>query len=439
VTLFWLAISALIIASLAAIGAQTLRDFSRSQLRELLEQRELLPRYDEIIDQHQRAALGAESLRVVFSALAAAALAGYLKPEVAAQSFWSDVLLLSAKVVGGVILLWFFILWFPLAVGRTMAESIVARTWPVWRAIGKLAVPAEFGARFIERILSWLSGKHAKPLTEEELEEEIREVVTEGQREGLLEEDAREMIESVIALGEVHVSEIMTPRTDMVSIPIDLDWDEALKAVIASGHTRFPVYNKNRDDVVGILHIKDMLEELARGGRDARRPISELLRKPFFVPESKAVDELLQEFQHGRNHIAVVMDEFGGVSGLVTIEDVLEEIVGEITDEHDEASAEGIKCTSDTICEASAKVRIDELNDRMGLHLPAGEHFDTVGGFVFHQFGRIPHVGEEVTWDGVKIKVLEATRRRINRVAIEVLSIESASQQAEAPGQEAAS
>jgi CBS domain containing-hemolysin-like protein len=224
-----------------------------------------------------------------------------------------------------------------------------------------------------------------------------------------------------MALGEVVVSEIMTPRTDMISLPIDLSWEEALQEVIKSGHTRLPVYGESHDEVVGILHIKDMLQELARGAHAGRRPIAELLRPPFYVPESKPVDDLLQEFQRSRNHIAIVMDEFGGVSGVVTIEDVLEEIVGEIADEHDDASGDGIKLIDEHSCEASAHVHTSEINERFGLHLPEDEHFDTIGGFVFHQLGRIPHVGEELIFDGVKIKVLEAARRRIHRVAIEVL------------------
>ena len=138
------------------------------------------------------------------------------------------------------------------------------------------------------------------------------------------------------------------------------------------------------------------------------------------MPETKSVDSLLQEFQHSRNHIAVVLDEFGGVSGLVTIEDVLEEIVGEISDEHDEATSDRIKSIDDHSCEALARVHISEINERLGLHLP-DEQFDTIGGFVFHQLGRIPPVGEELTYENVRIKVLESTRRRIIRVFIEVV------------------
>jgi CBS domain containing-hemolysin-like protein len=162
---------------------------------------------------------------------------------------------------------------------------------------------------------------------------------------------------------------------------------------------------------------------LAKPEPRLRQPWQELLRKPFFVPETKPVDELLQEFQRSRNHIAVVLDEFGGVSGLVTIEDALEEIVGEIADEHDDAANEdGIKPLGEHGAEALARVRIHDLNERLGLSLPEDEHFDTIGGFVFHELGRIPNVGEELIWQDVRIKVLEATRRRIDRVSIQILN-----------------
>jgi CBS domain containing-hemolysin-like protein len=415
-------VSALILACFAATAAQAFRDFSRSQLRELLRHRNQLPRYDEIIEHHRQAALGAESLRVFATAGAVVAAVAFLWNTHSERLFWSVALLVTvAEIIGGAAVLWLAIVWSPAVLARIWAEPLIARTWPIWRAAGKLLAPSAAGTDLVERAVHRISGKEPTTLSEQELEEEIREVVTEGQREGLIEEDAREMIESVMALGEVVVSEIMTPRTDMFSIPIDLDWNEALQQVIASGHTRLPAYGESRDEVVGILHIKDMLQELARGPQAAHRSIAELLRPPFFVPESKAVDDLLQEFQRSRNHIAVVMDEFGGVSGLVTIEDVLEEIVGEIADEHDDAAGDGIKPINKQSCEALARVHIHEINEQLGLHLPDDEHFDTIGGFVFHQLGRIPHAGEEITYDGVKIKVLEAARRRIHRVAVEVL------------------
>jgi CBS domain containing-hemolysin-like protein len=236
-------------------------------------------------------------------------------------------------------------------------------------------------------------------------------------------------------------------------IPLETPWDEVVETVIDSGHTRVPVYDKTRDDIVGILYSKDLLPELAKRGlahfaesseqkvpvpfephaqsaeqkvpvpvssEFVPRPLSELLRKPLFVPETKAVDDLLQLFQKSRTHIAVVLDEFAQVSGLVTIEDVLEEIVGEIDDEYDQKTEAQVRKINDDTCEALGRAHVDEINAQMGFTLPEEEDFDTIGGFVFAEFGRVPAAGESITWqNSVRITVLEASRRRVNRVRLE--------------------
>jgi magnesium and cobalt exporter, CNNM family len=412
---------ALAVACLAATSAHSFRDFSRSHLRELLRLRGQVQRYDEIAELHPRAALGAESVRVFATGAAVLAAGAYLWNSQAPLEWPMALAVNIARIVVGAMVLWLAIVWLPTALAKIWAESIIARTWRLWNFSGKLFAPSAAGSQFVERAFHRLSGKQPPVTNERELEEEIREVVTEGQREGLIEDEAREMIESVMTLGDVSVSEIMTPRTDMISLAVDADWDEALQLITRSGHTRIPVHGERRDEIVGILHIKDLLNEMVRTPGGKHRPMVELLRPAYFVPESKRVDDLLQEFQRSRNHLAVVMDEFGGVSGLVTIEDVLEEIVGEIADEHDEGSGDGIKQIDERTCEALASVRISEINQRMGLQLPEDEHFGTIGGLVFHQLGRIPHTGEEIVRGNAKIKVLDATRRRINRVAVEML------------------
>jgi CBS domain containing-hemolysin-like protein len=165
-----------------------------------------------------------------------------------------------------------------------------------------------------------------------------------------------------------------------------------------------------------------VLSRLTAGAAATAAPaIRPLLRPPWFVPESMSVQKLLREFQRGKTHLAVVTDEFGGVSGLVTIEDALEEIVGEIADEHDEAFADGMRMLSADACEVVAAVRVAAVNERLGLHLPEEEDFDTIGGFVFHQFGRIPEVGETLESHDARLEVLAATRRRIDLVRIDRL------------------
>jgi CBS domain containing-hemolysin-like protein len=228
------------------------------------------------------------------------------------------------------------------------------------------------------------------------------------------------MIEGVIELGDANVSHIMTPRTDIHMVQINTPWDEVVESIIESGHTRVPVYDKSRDDIAGILYSKDLLPELAKSSNDPPRALPQLLRKPLFVPETKPVDELLKLFQKSRTHIAVVLDEYAGVSGLVTIEDVLEEIVGEIDDEYDQEAEASIRKVDEDACEVLGRTHIHEINEVMAFNLPENADFDTIGGFVFAEFGRVPAAGETITWqDAVRVTVLEASRRRVNRVRLE--------------------
>jgi len=327
-------------------------------------------------------------------------------------------------------------LWLPAAIGRLWPESIVRHGWSLWELAALVVTPFAWGARMVSLLVQTVSGRKLAEPTEETLEEEIRTMVSAGERDGLLEEEAREMIEGVFDLSDADVSQVMTPRTEIIAMSLDTTWDAVVKFAAEAGHTRIPVYDRNRDDIIGVLHIKDLLGEFAKAVA-ARRPWRELLRKPLLVPETKPVNELLQEFQRSRMLLAIVINEYGSVSGLITIEDVLEEIVGEIADEHDDHAVEKITILDDTHWEALAKIRIAELNEQLGLELPDEAEFDTLGGFVFHELGHIPHAGETLTWRNVRIRVLEATRRRIHRVALERIP-EATEGQTEVPAGEKA-
>ncbi len=415
-----LAILLLAVASFASVGARSLRRLSRSKLDELYQAEPTRPLYDQIIALRERTTSGADSLQVV----AAAAAVGFACAWARGVSLNSEPEWLGPAIiiVIGLTLLWLSLVWAPSSIARLWADPFVLNTWSLWIWVARILAPSVWAAYGIARLLERVSGRKPAQPTEESLEEEILTIVSEGQREGLLEEPAREMIESVIELSDVDVAEIMTPRTDVVSLHVESGWDDAVRFVSQSGHSRVPVFNKSPDDIVGVLHAKDILAEIAKADESTRQPLAKILRKPFFVPESKRVDQLLGEFQRSRNHLAIVLDEFGGVSGIVTIEDALEEIVGEIADEYDDvAAADGIKTIDEHRVESQARVRIHEINERLGLSLPEDEDFDTIGGFVFHELGRIPNVGEELIWQDVRIVVLEATRRRIGRVAVEVL------------------
>jgi len=419
---FWLALAGLVATCAAAIGARALSTFSRHELEEICQRRQARRRLSVILRRHEPVGMAAETLRVIATAvviLAGAFWTWNASPHVPATI--DDWTLLAASVVIGALLLLAVEIWIPWAVARLWAAPVVYFTWPLWQAAATVLAPLVFGARFFDGLFHRVAGRVPEAPDEESFEDEIRTIVTEGHREGLLEEDAREMIEGVIELSDVDVSEIMTPRTDMMSISVSLSWREMLEAVISRGHTRIPVHDKNRDDIIGILVAKDLLPELAKGAPESAEPWTTLLREPYFVPETKPIDVLLQEFQRTRHHMAIVLDEYGGVSGLVTLEDVLEEIVGEITDEYDKDLVDGIKQLGKGTAEVLGTVHIDEVNERLGLHLPDGGDFDTIAGLVFSGLGHVPQVGEELRQDHVRLTVMEATRRRILRVRIEVL------------------
>jgi CBS domain containing-hemolysin-like protein len=416
----WLAVAGLVLTCLAAIGARSLAEFSRHELEEICRRRNSQDRLGQILRQHDHAALAAETLQVIATAVLVIGGAFWVQSEWAADGS-SHAILLTVSVAGGALLLLAVEIWIPWAVVGLWAEPFLYRTWPLWRAVGALLAPLVLGARFVDTVLHRVVGRVPEVPDEESFEEEIRTVVTEGHREGLLEEDARKMVEGVIELAGVVVSEVMTPRTDMISMPTSFSWEEMLQFVVTKRHTRIPVYEKNRDDIIGILCTKDLLPELAKGSQQPATPWTSLLREPWFVPETKPVDVLLQEFQKTRNHMAVALDEYGGVSGLVTLEDVLEEIVGEIIDESDKDLVDGIREIDGRTVEALGKVHIDEINERLELELPEDGDFDTIAGFVFHELGHVPKVEETLVWGNVRITVLEATRRRIERLRLEIL------------------
>ncbi len=248
--------------------------------------------------------------------------------------------------------------------------------------------------------------------------QEILSVASESRAEGDMDAGELEMIESVMEFGETHAGEVMTPRTDIFALPADMPFDEAVAKIVEAGHTRVPVYREDIDDIVGILYAKDLLRYL-----DSPEPatLTSVMRKPFFVPEAKLLDDLLAEFKARKLHMSVVLDEYGGTAGLVTIEDVIEEIVGEITDEYDVAEPEPIQKVDEITVEADGRAYIDDLNDALDLSIPEDEDYDTAAGLVLSELGHVPTVSETVDAYGAHFTVLDADERKINRLKVEKL------------------
>ena len=224
------------------------------------------------------------------------------------------------------------------------------------------------------------------------------------------------MIESVIEFGDTDVGEIMTPRTDIVAIDKNASLADAKQLIADEGHSRIPVFEETIDNILGVLYAKDLLPFADNDDFEVAR----VMRSAPYIPDSKPVDELLQEFNDRKVHIAIVLDEYGGTAGLVTIEDILEELVGEIADEYEDAEPDPIQRIDDQTVEVDARVRVDVLNHELDLTLPEHDDYETIGGLVFSSLGRIPQVGETCSLDNVRISVLDAEERKINRLRLEI-------------------
>jgi putative hemolysin len=248
--------------------------------------------------------------------------------------------------------------------------------------------------------------------------EELRLIVERGGEQGVLEAEEEQMINSIIELGERRLHEVMIPRIAIVSLPASATLDEAIDKVVDEGHSRIPVYEESIDEVVGILYAKDLLPIL-KTGAEPRPILRSLLRTPVFVPESMTIDDLLHEFQRRKVHIAIVLDEYGGTAGLLTIEDLLEEIVGEIQDEYDTEEPMVIRISDDE-ARVDGRADVDDLADLFDTELGLEDEaeYDTVGGLIYHRIGGVPSPGDVVEVDGLQLTVESTDGRRVSKVLV---------------------
>jgi len=253
---------------------------------------------------------------------------------------------------------------------------------------------------------SFFSGK-----SEDHLEQAIRE----AREDGELKAEEGSMLLSILSLDELQVQDIMTPRIDIDCLPSGTPILEAAAVIVETGHTRLPVYASTRDNIIGIVHAKDMLETLIKADREAT--VDSIMTQPFFVPETKIASELLQEFRSRKNHLAIVVDEYGGTSGLATIEDLMEVIVGDIEDEHDAPTEEDVRPLDNGRYELSGRAYLEEL-EPMGIHL-ASDEVDTIGGYLSLAAGHVPQKDEEFLIEGWKFTIADADAKQIHTVTAE--------------------
>ena len=419
-SLLIVALVAMTFSGFTATAAKVLQEFSRRELELYCRKRKRLDLFGEILDDDERVMIRAESLQVV--ATAALVLSGTLWLYHDLKTF-RDVgpFRFGAGVAATTLVMVTVTSWIPWAVVRLWAAPFLFHSWRMLKFVTGPLWPLTIGAAMVDALMRRLADRPEREEDEEEaFEDEIRSIVTEGRHEGLLEEDALEMIEGVIELGDTDVLDIMTPRSNIDAFEVEQSLPTVLQFIVEVGRTRLPVYEGTLDKIIGVLHVKDLLKELSLSSSEPRTSLRRLLRKPWFVPTTKPLNEMLQEFQQTRNHLAIVVDEYRSVAGVVTIEDVLEEIVGEIEDESDKQPDEQLERVDEATAVALGAIHIDSVNEQMGLDLPEPDDFDTLAGLVISQLGRIPKTGDSVTVDGASLTVLDVTRRRINRVRIDI-------------------
>ena len=346
--LIWLAFFGITLTTLAATGAQVLNEFAKHDLEEYCERRGKKDLFGKILDLEDRMSLGAETLRIIATTLTICAAIGILAGNVKLAEYtffqWSSLVALMSVIMLAANS------WIPYGISQICAAPFLFGTWRIWSVVSLAVWPLMVGSQFVRELIQRATGSDEDEDEEEALEDEIRSIVSEGERDGLLDEDEREMIEGVIELDEKDVGSVMTPRSRVDSLDVNTEWSEMLEFVVECGRTRIPVFEDRKDNVIGILYTKDLLRESLRS-ESKRKPLVKLLRKPIRVPESKLLDEMLEEFRNLRVHLAIVRGEYGEMIGVVTIEDVLEEIVGEIVDETDNEQCDEICVTSEGVAE----------------------------------------------------------------------------------------
>lgn len=325
--------------------------------------------------------------------------------------------LLKAFAVSALILSIFSVA-IPHAWGKHAGTPMLVYCYAPIRLIEWTCWPLTTLLQFIDPVVRRLAGLSKEDSQErlEEQQEELLNVVEEREKAGVVDEEEKEMIASVLEFRDTTSGEIMTPRTEVIGIEATSNLSQAVEIVIQHGHSRYPVYEESIDNIIGILYAKDLLREINHP--DNSVDIRQRLRKPFFVPESKSLRDLLHNFQNQKVHLAVVLDEYGGTAGLVTFEDILEELVGEIVDEHELPKAQPIKQISEYVIEVDARIEVDELNDQFDLNIPEDEDYETLGGFIFARLGYIPKAGEAFSHENLNFTIIDAEQRKINRVRI---------------------
>ena len=412
----WLILAACLLGCYFAACQSAFKTYSRRRLTELLEDRGKQELAERLIDRHAALLLMTGVMRIAFALVIAF---GVLYEVQKAHQFASLWVAYALAFVISAVLLSVFLVAIPVSWARYTREMLIGYSAPVLLVLVAVFTPFAIGLHLFDPLVRRISGVDLANGDDNDISEEVLSAIEQHDTQEEIGETQRDMLERIIELNDRTAGEIMTPRTDVEGIEVDAGLMQVRKAVLDFGHSRIPVYEESMDQIVGILYVRDLVRFV---GNDEDFHLRQLLREPFLIPESKPVLDLLAEFKQLKVHMAIVLDEYGGTAGLVTIEDILEEIVGEIQDEYEENEDEPtITDVSDGVWELDARVEIPYLEDHLDIELPEDRDYDTVGGLVFSSLGRIPEAGEAFDVEDHRVTVIAAERTKVLKVRIEKL------------------
>ncbi len=415
--IWWtLSLIGFLFSSIGGLGGELLDRFAGRPFEAYCRLKRNRERFGAVLDHQDAAIRGSEYLRmmgtVLFLIAGTVAITSNQTDEI--RNDWS----LIAWGVWAVVMMMMVHVWLPDAVTRFASRRVLYHTWPFWYANSIFMSPLAAPGHVVELITRRVTGTvESKDEEEEQLEDEIRTIVTAGTREGFFGPGVRDMIQGVMTLHEDTIGHIMTPRGDVDGLDISWDWVKILEVIVESGRTRFPVYDGTLDQVLGILYVKDLIPFFAQQ-KIPEEPLVDLMRHAWTVPVDRDVEALLMEFLNSRSHMAIVLDEFQQMVGVVTIEDALEEIVGEIVDESDEEEEFGIELIDTNTVRVEGRVMMDDLNEITGWNLPERDDYETIAGYVLYHVGTIPEIGQHLQIGQSEIEILQANHQKIQTMRI---------------------
>lgn len=414
-----LASGLLVMLFFTALADAALRAINQLRLRSLLDQGvRSAATVDRLLDRPHRIT----TTTLIVNTLVLAALAGLVTVialEAAPPEGSERALVAGAILLGGIAIIAFVQL-IPRSLALRNPEGIAVRLTGLLRTLSAVVGPIAWAAERLANAVLRTFGVREAPRNPFITEEDLRMFVTAGEQEGVIEEEEREMISGVLRFGDSAAHEVMVPRPDVVAVSTETTPQEALEVALQAGHSRVPIYEESIDAIKGVLYTKDLIVTVIR---EPQRPLVEVARPALFVPETKRLAELLRELRAERVHLAVVVDEYGGTAGIVTIEDLLEEIVGEIHDEYDVEQPD-VERVSEAEWIVQGRLALDDVNERLGLALDSAD-YDTLGGYITAQLGRLPEPGDVAQAGSVRMTVLDVERRRIGRVRVELMPLGS--------------